>query len=282
MMVGQACVTYDPPPTRSEPVMGTVVSLSVLGGSVPAERALAAIDDACALLHQTDSTFSTWLDHSPMNRYRLGKLSLQEAPAELAEVLGLCDHARQLSRGWFDPWAMPGGVDPTGLVKGWAVERCLDLLRRRGITAALINAGGDVGVLGEPTPGCPWQIGIRHPWREDALARIIPASGAVATSGHYERGPHLIDPFSGEPSCVVASATVTGPSIALADALATAAAVAGPVALEFVTGVAGYDVYLILGDGTELASEGLRLNQPLVRPNHGPGPGPFPKITMVI
>jgi thiamine biosynthesis lipoprotein len=234
--------------------MGTVVSFSVLAGS---EHALEAIDEACGLLHALDSTFSTWLQHSPMSRYRSGQIAIDEAPEELACVLACCERARELSRGWFDPWAMPGGVDPTGLVKGWAVERCLDLLQARGISAALINAGGDVGVLGAPSPGQPWRVGIRHPWREDALARVILTEVAVATSGHYERGFQLIDPFSGELSCSVASATVTGPSLALADALATAAAVAGPVALEIVAGIEGYEAYLILPDGTELVSDGL-------------------------
>ncbi len=237
--------------------MGTVVSFSVLAGSPSSEHALGVIDEACGLLHELDSTFSTWIEHSPMSRYRSGEIALADAPGELAEVLACCEHARALSRGWFDPWAMPGGVDPTGLVKGWAVERCLDLFRHRGITAALINAGGDVGVLGEPSPGQPWRLGIRHPWREDALARVILSQVAVATSGHYERGFQLIDPFSGELSCYVASATVTGPSLALADALATAAAVAGPAALEIVTAIDGYEAYLILLDGTELLSEGL-------------------------
>ena len=59
-----------------------------------------------------------------------GEIGLEEAPPEVAEVLELCRRAREASDGWFDPWAMPGGVDPTGLVKGWAVERALDELKR--------------------------------------------------------------------------------------------------------------------------------------------------------
>lgn len=246
--------------SHAERVMGTVVSFFVLAGALSTSDTLAAIDDACGVLHRVDTTFSTWIERSPMSRYRSGEIALDEAPEELVEVLGRCEVARGLSGGWFDPWAMPGGVDPTGLVKGWAVDRCIDLLQRRGAGAALINAGGDVGVFGEPSPGQPWRVGIRHPWRTDALARVIETRVAVATSGNYERGPHLVNPFNGEPTCSVASATVTGPSLSLADALATAAAVAGPVALDIVAAIDGYDLYLIGSDGSELASDGFCLS----------------------
>jgi thiamine biosynthesis lipoprotein len=152
---------------------------------------------------------------------------------------------------------MPGGVDPTGLVKGWAVDRALAVLRDEGITGALVNGGGDVAAFGSPAPGERWRVGIRHPWRADALAAIVAVTGAVATSGSYERGPHLIDPATGRPSHRAASATVTGPRLALADALATAVAVGGDEALAAVARLAGYEGYLIRPDGSETATGGI-------------------------
>lgn len=247
--------------THAEPVMGTVVSFCLPGGDISREAASEAIEVACTLLHQLDAIFSTWIVHSPMNRYRSGQITLDKAPPAIAEVLTRCEVARELSKGWFDPWAMPGGVDPTGLVKGWAVERCLDVLRSAGLRDALVNAGGDVGVMGEASPGQPWQIGIRHPWRADSLARVIPTRVGVATSGPYERGFHLVNPFTTKQAHPgpVASATVTGPSLALADALATAAAVAGRAAVEFVSDIDGYELYLIGADGSEVSTAGLRI-----------------------
>ena len=79
-----------------------------------------------ARLRWVDDVFSTWKPESPVSRLRRGEIGLGDAPPEVAEVLELCRRAREASDGWFDPWAMPGGVDPTGLVKGWAVERALD------------------------------------------------------------------------------------------------------------------------------------------------------------
>lgn len=242
---------------QAEPVMGTVVSFHVFSGPVPEAETRAAVDKACELLHRHDEVFSTWRPESPMSRLRTGELALAEAPPEIAAVLELCREAKQMTCGWFDPWAMPGGVDPTGLVKGWAAARALEVLERAGVDAAIVNAGGDVASLGRPPGGGRWKVGINHPWRADALACVLEIEAAVATSGCYERGAHLIDPTDGSTPTSVASATVTGPHLAFVDALATAVAVAGDRGMDLVRSLEGYDAYIIRVDGTEDATAGI-------------------------
>jgi thiamine biosynthesis lipoprotein len=250
----------DGPPTlaHAEPAMGTVFSFAVVTGDLPAAALRAAVAGACEVLHHCDAVFSTWDESSPVSRFRRGEATLSQMPPEFHEVLEECRAARQASDGWFDPWAMPGGFDPTGLVKGWATERALGVLRAAGVPGALINGGGDVAAFGSPGDGGqPWRVGIRHPWRPDALAGIVAATGAVATSGCYERGPHLVDPRTGQPASRVASATVTGPRLTLADALATGAAVGGDEALPAVSRLTGYAAYLIRADGSETSTGGI-------------------------
>lgn len=236
---------------HAERVMGTVVSFAVMPGEMPGRDARRAIAAACAALHAADATFSTWKPNSPISRLRHGAAVLGELPAEVAEVLELCEQVRKASGGWFDPWAIHGGVDPSGLVKGWAVDQGLAVLRQAGVEAAMINGGGDIAVLGVPAPGQSWRIGIRHPWRADALAAIIDVTAAIATSGSYERGTHLIDPFTGQPASRAASATVMGPSLAIADALATAVAAGGDDAFAVIAELDHYASYLIRPDGSE-------------------------------
>jgi FAD:protein FMN transferase len=245
------------PVAHAEPVMGTVVSFAVLPGSVPDADLRSALDAACAILHRADAVFSTWDPQSPVSLLRRGQARLGELPAEVAEVLALCRAARDASGGWFDPWAMPGGYDPTGLVKGWAVDQALATLRQAGLPAALVNGGGDLAAYGCPAPGQRWRAGIRHPWRAGALAAVVQVTGAVATSGSYERGVHLIDPGTGRPASLAASATVTGPSLAMADALATALAVGGDAALAELAAIESYDGYLIRPDGSEASTRGM-------------------------
>jgi FAD:protein FMN transferase len=243
--------------THVEKVMGTVVSFSVVPGGMPVPAARTAVEAACRVLHRADAVFSTWNPASPVSRLRRGEVTLGMMPAEVAEVLTLCQAAREASEGWFDPWALPGGVDPTGLVKGWAVERAAGVLQRAGIDAALVNGGGDLTVFGSPAPGRRWRVGIRHPWRPDALACVVQPRAAVATSAAYERGAHLHSPLTGRPATGVASATVTGPSLALADALATAVAVGADQALRAVGALDGYEAYLIRADGSEADTGGM-------------------------
>jgi len=239
---------------RQEAVMGTVVSLTVAPGDLGMAAVDAALAEAVESLHEAERIFSPWIADSPLSRLRRREITLGDAPPVLAEVLDTCRHLREATGGWFDPWAMPGGVDPSGMVKGWAAAGALARLCAAGLPGAAVNAGGDVALHGSPAPGQPWRIGIRHPWRPEALAGIVEPPGAVATSGLYERGLHLVDPFDGSRPCRVASASVTGPSLAVADALATAAAVAGAAILPLVAALAGYAAAVVLWDGTEVTS----------------------------
>jgi thiamine biosynthesis lipoprotein len=152
---------------------------------------------------------------------------------------------------------MPGGFDPTGLVKGWATERALAILRSAGVEAAIVNGGGDIAVFGLPQDAYGWRIGIRHPWRPEALACVLETDRAVATSGCYERGPHLIDPRSGRMLFRTASATVVGSSLPVCDALATALVVADDDGPELARSLSGYEAYIIRTDGSESATDGI-------------------------
>jgi len=245
------------PVSHVEQVMGTAVSFTIDPGPLDATEVTKALGNACDVLHWADALFSTWIPDSPISRLRRGQLSLADCPDEFDEVARLCSLARDKSGGWFDPWAMPGGFDPTGLVKGWAVERALDPLIGAGVKTALVNGGGDIATWGNLPTGESWRIGIRHPWREDGLACIITVDAAVATSGVYERGLHLIDPHTRQPVIRAASATVTGPTLSLADAYATAVAVGGDSAFDLIDELDGFAAYLIRPDGSERFGSGI-------------------------
>jgi thiamine biosynthesis lipoprotein len=153
---------------------------------------------------------------------------------------------------------MPGGFDPTGYVKGWATQRALAVLSSAvGGCGAIVNAAGDIASSGRMPAGQAFRIGIADPAAPRRLAAIVELTGSIATSGSYERGPHLIDPRSGQPAARVASATVTGPNLGLADALATALAVAGTDGLAFVEAAPGHAGFTIGFDGTRTSTPGF-------------------------
>ena len=126
-------------------------------------------------------------------------------------------------------------LDPSGYVKGWAVEEAAWRLDDAGARDYLINAGGDVVARGEATPGHRWRVGIRHPDEPDKVAAVLAVrDGAVATSGTYERGDHIVDPRTGQPARGLRSLTVVGPRLGFVDAYATAAFVMGLAGLRWV------------------------------------------------
>jgi thiamine biosynthesis lipoprotein len=243
---------------RREHVMGTVVTIDIYSEQTTCGPEISVgLARARATLRQADAVFSTWKADSPMSRLRRGEISCAEAPPEVGDVLELCATARELSGGWFDPWAMPGGVDPTGYVKGWAAQRALGALVSGGVPGALVNAAGDVASFGGPHPATAFRIGIVDPFAPRQLACIVELAGAIATSGRYERGEHLIDPQTRQPASRAASASVTGPDLGLADALATALVVAGKTALTSIDAIDGYEGFVISFDGTWQWTDGF-------------------------
>jgi len=245
---------------HAEPVMGTVVSFDV---PVTA-RHDGSLDAAVRWLHWVDRVFSPYQADSDVSLLARAEVTVDGCAPEMTEVLAACAFVRDLSGGYFT--ASPGGqFDPSGYVKGWAVERAAALLARAGSADHLVNGGGDVQCAGGRGPGAggmstaPWRIGIADPLRPGRLALVVEARDrAVATSGTAERGAHILDPHTGSPAAGLASLTVTGPSLALADAYATAAVAMGPArARDWTASLDGYEAYAITDTGDTWQTPGF-------------------------
>lgn len=216
--------------------MGMAVSIDVRSPVTTA-----AIDEVVGWLHHVDATFSTHRLDSPVSRLGLGEATLDEMPDEVIEVLVACEELVLDTDGAFDVLAVraPNGsrLDPSGYVKGWSLQRAAQILVDHGADHFCINGGGDVVAHGEPEPGSVWRIGVRHPDEPFATAAVVEARGpvAVATSGSYERGGHIVDPRTGEPVTELASATVVGTDLTVVDACATTVYVMGVEGLIWLT-----------------------------------------------
>jgi thiamine biosynthesis lipoprotein len=229
--------------------MGTVVTFTLTTRPDELSRASAiALAKARHSLRRADAVFSTWRPNSPVSCLRRGEHVLDDCPREVAEVYRDCSELREMTDGWFDPWALPGGFDPTGYVKGWAAERACRYFDEVGLDGVIVNAAGDVATAGAMPSGELFRVGIADPDGGRRVIYVVSSPGAVATSGTSERGAHLFDPKSGAHRVSVSSATVTGVSLAIADALATALVVAGVEGFGFVER-AGYQGLVIGLDG---------------------------------
>ena len=188
------------------------------------------LERAFAELRHIDAEFSPFIASSAVSRVNRGELRLEDADAELRQVLDLCRLYEVATDGVFNPWH-DGRFDPSGLVKGWAIDRCGSLLERAGARRYFVDAGGDVLARGGRAEGEPWRIGIRHPLERDRVFRVVEADDlAVATSGTYEKGDHIWNRAEGAD---LLSFTVVGRDIVEADVFATACFAMGLAGLEF-------------------------------------------------
>ena len=232
--------------------MGTVFSIDIrdTGDWDP------AIAEIVAWLHHVDAVFSTYKPSSDISRIQRRELRLADADPDVTRVLDLCADAQDATGGAFTA-IHNGELDPTGLVKGWAVEQASHILRRHGARNHAINGGGDMQLSGTAAPDQPWAVGIADPQDRSRVLSVIQGRDlAVATSGIAERGAHIVDPFTGTPVTAVASATVIGPSLTLADAFATAAVVRGPRAAQWIDEQAGYAALIVTATGSQHRTTG--------------------------
>jgi FAD:protein FMN transferase len=242
-----------PARTHVEHCMGTVFSIGIRD---PGEWD-DALAEVVAWLHQVDEVFSTYREHSEISRIRRGDLAIAGADPLVREVLSWCDLLTTETNGYFTA-DLPGGLDPTGLVKGWAIERASNLLRERGSRNHAVNGGGDMQIAGEAAPGRPWLVGISDPRdRGRILTTVTGRDFAVATSGTVERGEHIVDPVAQAAAQGLASVTVVGRSLTRVDAYATAAFAMGPDALGWIAGRPHYEAMVVTVDGEVRSTRGF-------------------------
>ena len=238
---------------RVEHVMGMPISLALRGRHAhgpPADDAWAAV---LASLRAADATFSTYRADSVISRIRGGELDLADAPEEVHEVLDIGARVERASDGAFSVW-LPGpdgrpALDPSGVVKGWAVERAAAALRALDDTDFCLSAGGDM--VCRAGQGAPWRIGIEDPHDPGRVLAVVPVrDGAVATSGTAHRGAHLVDARSGRPPRAVAQVTVICSSLTWADVDATAAYALGDQAATWLGQRHGRTGLVVWTDGS--------------------------------
>jgi thiamine biosynthesis lipoprotein len=243
--------------------MGMPVSIHVRGDSPGLLREW-AVEEALAALVEVDRVFSTYRADSEISRLRSGAIGVQSCSPAVAEVLELCAEANRLTGGYFSAW-LPGpdgalALDPSGLVKGWAVERAARALTEGIDDDYYIGAGGDIAlaVRGDTEHRPPWRVAVEDPLHPSRHLGVLELwAGGVATSGTAHRGSHIVDPITAEPATALASVTVVGPSLLWADVLATAACARGGDALSWLDWPAGYHALAVTAAGRVLRTDGM-------------------------
>ena len=163
-------------------------------------------------------------------------------------------------------FARPGvQIDLGGIAKGYIVDQAIGVLKKAGVKSAIVNAGGDLSVLGTKPGGDAWSVGIQDPRRPESTQNLIAvvqvSDRAVATSGNYRRFSviggkrisHILDARTGRPAEAVPSVTIMAPDALTGDALATGVSVLGvEKGLALVNAQEGIEALLVTVEGEEL------------------------------
>ena len=245
-------------PRSCSHVMGTVVTVDIRGGGGTDDAGGARVR---AGSDEVDDRFSAWKPDSETSRFARGELDEPQLSPDLREVLVACEQVRGAQPRClrYPPPPARWPARPTGLVKGWSVDRAVSMLEEADVTDFSVNAGGDAVVRGRPEPGRPWRVGIQHPAMRDAWR----GWSAAPTSRSPRPAPTSVastssTPGRAQPPTGLVSMTVIGPELGLADAYATAAFVMGASAgLGWLDGIPDYSGCAITDDGQMVWTPGF-------------------------
>ncbi len=228
-------------------IMGMPVTVEI----TDAGASRGSFEKAFDYFQYVDDTFSTYKKGSEISRINRGELQASQYSKDMTSIFALAEETKRVTHGYFDIHTPDGFIDPSGIVKGWAINKVADLLRSLGHENFYVEAGGDIETCGKNADGKEWRIGIRDPFDRARIVKVVfPRGKGIATSGTSIRGEHIYDPHTKQPVATsVVSLTVIGPNVYEADRFATACFAMGKGGIAFIEQLDGFEGYAIATDG---------------------------------
>ena len=234
--------------------MGMPITIEIADSSATDE----IFNTVFGYMSYVDETFSPYKHESELMQINRGELTESEWSDDMKTIFALAHEAKQKTDGYFDIQKPDGSFDPSGIVKGWAIENAAAIIASAGFKNFYVDAGGDIQTSGVNEQGKPWSVGIKNPWNEHEIVKAIAADhAAIATSGTYIRGLHIYNPKTGAPADDIVSITVVGDHICDVDLIATAAFAMGRDGIRFVEQIPGFEGYAIDKHGTAIMTSGF-------------------------
>jgi FAD:protein FMN transferase len=235
-------------------IMGMPVSVET-----PGAFKAPLMEKVFAYFNAVDKRFSLYKPDSEISAFNEGRISGVDLSPDMEEVFALADKTKAQTRGFFEICRPDGVIDPSGIVKGWAIKNAAAMIRNAGVQDFCVDAGGDIQAGGRNEDGEPWRIGIRNPFNDQEIIKAVaPGARGVATSGSYVRGAHIYNPVEpGRALNEIVSLTVIGPDVLEADRFATAAFAMGAEGIYFIEELQGFEGYVVSVQGVSTQTTGF-------------------------
>lgn len=222
-------------------IMGMPVSIEIVDKEAKRED----IFDVFDYFKEVDAQFSTYKSESEVMKINRGEIKEKDYSSEMKKVLALCAQTRKETQGYFDIYH-DGFMDPSGLVKGYAIWNGAKMLTKKGYKNYFVEIAGDIQTSGHNGDKLPWRVGIENPFNRGEIIKVVGLSGqGIATSGTYIRGKHIYNPKTQTPADEIASITVIGENVYEADRFATAAFAAGETGIELISSNSMLSAYMV-------------------------------------
>ncbi len=223
--------------------MGMPITVEVVDTQVAEEE----LEKIFQYFNNVDEKFSTYKPTSEISKINRGELKPENYSPEMRTVLNLCEEWKHKTQGFFDAKNPDGHIDPSGLVKGWAIFNAAELLATKGFKNFYVEAGGDIEARGLNANNQPWSVGIKNPFVQEEIIKVLQISNqGLATSGTYIRGQHIYNPkMPNQEITDIVSLTVIGPNVYQADCFATAAFAMGKAGIGFIEQQKNLEGYVI-------------------------------------
>lgn len=235
-------------------IMGMPITVNIVDDAVTQKD----IDTIFDFFSYVDDTFSTYKDTSEISQINKGILAEEKYSKDMKDIFALAEKTKKETHGFFNI-SHNGYIDPSGIVKGWAIQKASEMLLQRGFMHFFIDAGGDVQVFGKNEKKESWKIGIRNPFNRDENVKVLTVENeGVATSGTAIRGQHIYNPHDTTKQIIdIVSLTVVGKNIFEADRFATAAFAMAENGITFIESLNGVEGYMIDKNGIATYTSGF-------------------------
>lgn len=243
-------------------IMGMPITVNIIDNAA-AQKDIDAVFDYFSYV---DDKFSTYKETSEISKINRGVLSQEKYSSDMKEIFVLAEQTKKETNGYFDI-TYNGYIDPSGIVKGWAIQKASELLLKKGFHNFFIDAGGDVQVSGQNEKQEPWKVGIRNPFNRNENVKVVSLTNkGIATSGTAIRGQHIYNPkeltmengqLRKDATSSIVSLTVIGPNVYEADRFATAAFAMAEKGINFIESLEGFEGYMIDADGMATYTSGF-------------------------
>ena len=235
-------------------IMGMPVTVEIVDRGAEAKTIKQVFD----YFKSVDEKFSTYKKDSEISKINRKEIRPENYSPEMREIFLLSEKTKQDTNGYFDI-RYQGKIDPSGLVKGWAIKNAAEILIQQGFENFYVEAGGDIQTRGKNTHGEKWGVGIKNPFNQSEIIKVLSLSGqGVATSGSYIRGQHIYNPLNEKPLTDIVSLTVIGSNVYEADRFATAAYAMGKDGINFIEKQSELEGYAVDKEGIATMTSGFK------------------------